>query len=92
LARDRRAIGIAARGIDEGKMKGFIIIGAVLAALGIIGLAQPMFTTSHTEEVAKIGDLHIDAKKQDTHFVPPLVSGGAVVLGALLLGAGLMKR
>ncbi len=74
-------------------MKGFVIVGVIVAALGIIGLAQPVFTTTQNKEVAKIGDLHIDSKQHDTHFVPPLVSGGAVVLGAVLVGAGLvMKR
>jgi hypothetical protein len=73
-------------------MKGFVIAGAVLAALGIIGLAQPMFTTTQTKDVAKIGDLHLTAKEHDTHFVPPLLSGGAVVLGAVLMGAGMVVR
>lgn len=73
-------------------MKAFVIIGAVLAALGIIGLAQPMFTTTQDKDVAKIGDLHVTAKEHDTHYVPPLVSGGAVVLGAVLIGAGIVSR
>lgn len=73
-------------------MKAFVIIGAVLAALGIIGLAQPMFTTTQNKDVAKIGDLHLTAKEHDTHYVPPLVSGGAVVLGAVLIGAGIVSR
>jgi hypothetical protein len=32
-------------------MKGIVIIGAILVILGLVGLAIPVFSTSHTKNV-----------------------------------------
>jgi len=69
-----------------------MIAGAILALLGILGLAIPEFTTQHTDQVAKIGPLQVNATQHEEHFVPPAVAGGALVLGLVLLGAGFMRR
>ncbi len=69
-----------------------VIIGAVLALLGITTLAIPIFTTTQTKDVADIGDLHVTAKEQDTHVVPPLLSEGALAIGVVLIGVGLVSR
>ncbi len=73
-------------------MSALLIAGAVLTLLGIAGLAIPQFTTQHTEQVAKIGPVQVNATERNSHFVPPAVAGGALVLGVLLLGAGFMQR
>jgi hypothetical protein len=73
-------------------MKGIIITGIVLALLGLFGLAMPVFTTHHTEEVAKLGDLKLQANKEEDHVIPPLVSEGAIALGVILIGAGLITN
>jgi len=49
-------------------MNGLLIVGALLALLGIAGLAMPVFTTSQTSEVAKIGDLRVESVPGDTRF------------------------
>ena len=36
-----------------------VVIGVVLALLGIVGFAIPVFTTHDTKEVAKVGDLKL---------------------------------
>jgi hypothetical protein len=69
-----------------------IVLGAILVLVGVAGLAMPVFNTSQNQEVAHIGDLHVDAKETTTHFIPPLVSGGALVLGIVLIGGGLFRR
>ena len=69
-------------------MKSIIWFGAILALLGIIGLAVPVFTTSHTKEVAKLGDVKIQSTEQSTHVVPQVLSAGALALGVILIGAG----
>lgn len=69
-----------------------VLIGAVLVLLGIAGLAVPVFTTQKTEDVAKIGSLKVQAQEDQNHVIPPIVAGGAVALGVVLLGAGLMRR
>jgi len=73
-------------------MNMLMISGAILALLGLTGLAIPVFATQQTTEVAKIGDLKIDARENTFHSVPPLLSGGALVLGIILIGGGLYQR
>ena len=73
-------------------MSGLMIAGAVLLLLGLLGFAVPYFTTQQTKDVAKVGDLKLQTTEQTTYAVPPLVSGGAMVLGVVLLGAGLYRR
>jgi hypothetical protein len=69
-----------------------IVIGVVLVIAGLIGLAYPVFTTSHNEEVAKLGSFKLQTQEQTNHFVPPIVSGGLLALGAVLLTAGIFTR
>lgn len=73
-------------------MRSVTIGGAALILLGLLGLAIPMFTTEQTKDVAKIGDLKIQTTESTSHTVPPLVSGGAIVLGIVLVGVGLYRR
>lgn len=73
-------------------MKPIIWLGALLAFLGILGLAIPVFTTSQTTNVAQLGGLKIQSTEQSTHVVPQVLSAGALVLGVVLIGAGLYQR
>lgn len=68
------------------------IFGAILVILGLIGLAIPVITTQETKDVAKLGDLKIQTTESTSHVVPPLVSGGALALGVVLVGAGLYRK
>ena len=70
----------------------WIIAGAFLVALGLVGFAMPMFTTQQTTEVARIGDLRLQTTESRSHVVPPLLSGGVLVLGVILIGTGLYRR
>jgi hypothetical protein len=78
--------------MNRSSMTAPMIGGAILILLGLLGFAMPYFTTQHTADVAKIGDLKIEATENRTHTIPPLVSGGAVVLGVVLIGAGLYRK
>jgi len=73
-------------------MKGLVIAGAVLVVLGIIGLAIPVFQTKETKDVARVGDLKLQATETTSHVVPPVVAGGALVLGVILIGAGYFRK
>lgn len=73
-------------------MKGIILIGAVQALLGLLGLAIPVFSTTQTKDVAKIGNLKIQANEQTSHVVPPMLAGGALVIGLALVSVGYMKN
>lgn len=69
-------------------MKGIIILGALIALSGLIAFAIPSFNTEDTKDVVKLGDLKVQAKTQETHQIPPVLSEGAIALGVLLIGAG----
>lgn len=68
------------------------IIGLVLIGLGILGFAIPAFTTRENKEVARVGDVQLNAKTDETHTIPPLLAGGVLIVGLVLVGAGVMKR
>lgn len=71
---------------------GLTIGGAILVLVGLAGFALPIFTTQQTTDVVRIGDLKIQATESTSHVIPPLVSGGVLVLGIVLIGAGLFSR
>ncbi len=73
-------------------MKSIVWLGALLALFGILGLTLPVFTTSETKDVVKLGDLKIQNTEQTTHVVPFPLSAGALVLGLVLMGAGLYQK
>ena len=45
-----------------------------------------------SRDVVKFGDLKVQAKTEEPHFIPPILSGGAMVLGVLLIGAGMVMN
>jgi hypothetical protein len=73
-------------------MKPITLFGAVLAVLGMLGLAIPIFTTSQTKDVAKLGGLKIQTTEQSTHVVPEALSAGVLGLGIILMGVGFYQR
>ncbi len=64
------------------------MIGILLLVAGLLGFAIPIFTTQQTTDVARLGDLKVQATETRTHVVPPLLAGGAIVVGIVLLIAG----
>jgi hypothetical protein len=44
------------------------------------------------QECATLGDLKVQATEQTPHSIPPLLSGGVMILGVVLVGAGLYKN
>ena len=78
--------------MGRSQLSGIALAGLVLIALGAVSFAIPMFTTSQTKDVANIGDLKLQTTQSTSYAIPPLASAGAVVVGIVLLGAGLMRR
>jgi hypothetical protein len=72
-------------------MKSLIPLGAILAIVGLILLAYPFFTTQQTKDVADLGPVHVQENEQQTHMIPPILSGGILAVGVVLLAGGLMK-
>lgn len=73
-------------------LSALIIFGAILILAGLFALAVPVFTTHETRDVARIGDLKVQTTQPRSFEIPPVVSGGALVLGVVLLGAGFYQR
>ena len=53
-------------------MKPIVWLGALLAFLGILGLAIPVFTTSQNKEVVKLGVLKSSAPSKLRTWFPRL--------------------
>ncbi len=73
-------------------MKSVTWFGAVIALISILGLAVPAFTTSQTKEVASVGDLKIQTTEQSAHVVPVALSASGLLLGLVLIGAGIYAQ
>jgi hypothetical protein len=73
-------------------MKPTVMIGAILALLGVLALASPVFTTNQTKNVATLGDLKIQANEQTSHAIPPILSGAALIVGLVLVGGSLYQK
>lgn len=73
-------------------MNALMISGAVLVLLGLLAFAIPVFTTQQTTDVARIGDLKLQTTESRSYAIPPLVSGGALILGVVLIGAGFYQK
>ena len=69
-----------------------VIGGTALLLVALLAFAIPRFTTQETKDVAKIGDLKLQTTESTSHVIPPIVSGGVLVLGILLIGAGLYQK
>jgi len=64
-------------------MKPAVIVGVILIVLGIVALAYQGITYTSQEKVVDLGPLKVEAKKEKTIPLPPL-------LGALLLVGGVV--
>ena len=64
-------------------MKPAVIVGVILIILGIVALAYQGITYTSKEKVVDIGPLKVEAQKEKTIPLPP-------VLGALLLVGGVV--
>lgn len=64
------------------------VLGMILIALGLFGLAWGGFTYTTREKVVDIGPIH--ATRDETHHVPlsPIAGAVALIAGVALLVAG----
>jgi hypothetical protein len=64
------------------------IIGMILIALGVIGLAWGGFTYTTREKVVDIGPIHASRDKTHTLPLPPIAGAASLIGGVVLLAAG----
>ena len=73
-------------------MRPLAILGIILIALGAVGLAYQGITYTTSEKVVDLGPLKVEAKKEKTIPLPPVLGGVALVVGLVLLIASSRGR
>jgi hypothetical protein len=73
-------------------MKPMAVIGVILIVLGAVALAYQGITYTTSEKVVDLGPLKVEAQREKTIPLPPVLGGVAVVLGVLLLVLGARGR
>jgi hypothetical protein len=61
------------------------IIGVILIVLGIVALAYQGITYTTSEKVVDLGPLKVEATKERTIPLPPILGAAAVIGGILLV-------
>ena len=74
------------------KMRPLVLVGLVLAVLGLVALAVPSFTYFTTEHIVDAGFLKIDVARPHTIVFNPIVGGVALTVGIVLVLVGLRSR
>jgi uncharacterized membrane protein len=69
-------------------MKPVTIIGVILIVLGVVALAYQGITYTTNEKVVDLGPLKVEAKRERTIPLPPVLGGLALVGGIVLVIAG----
>jgi len=73
-------------------MRPLAMLGIVLIVLGAIALAYQGITYTTNEKVVDLGPLKVEAKKEKTIPLPPVLGGVAIVVGVVLLIASSRGR
>lgn len=71
------------------KLRPLVLIGLILAVLGLVALAVPSITFFTSERVADVGFLKIDISRPHTIVLNPIVGGVALAVGIVQVLAGL---
>ena len=69
-------------------MKPAVVIGIILIVLGVVALAWQGITYTTTERVVDLGPLKVDAKKEKTIPLPPVLGALSLVGGIVLVIVG----
>jgi hypothetical protein len=73
-------------------MRPVAMLGIVLIVLGAVALAYQGITYTTNEKVVDLGPLKVEAKKEKTIPLPPVLGGVAIVVGVVLLIASSRGR
>ncbi len=71
-------------------MKAVTIVGVILIVLGVVALAYQGITYTTSEKVVDLGPLKVEAKREKTIPLPPLLGGLALVGGIVLVIVGIV--
>jgi uncharacterized membrane protein len=73
-------------------MKPITIVGILLIILGVVALAYQGITYTSNEKVVDLGPLKVEAKREKTIPLPPVLGGIALVGGIVLVVVGSRGR
>lgn len=73
-------------------MRPLAMLGIVLIVLGALALAYQGITYTTNEKVVDVGPLKVEAKKEKTIPLPPVLGGVAIAVGLVLLIANARGR
>ena len=73
-------------------MKSVAIVGIVLIVIGVVALAYQGITYTTKEKVVDLGPLKVEATKEKTIPLPPVLGVVAVAAGVVLLVVGARSR
>lgn len=69
-------------------MRPVVLVGIVLIIVGLVGLSVQAITYRTKERVVDLGPLKVEATKEKTVSLPPVVGGVAVAAGVVLVSVG----
>jgi hypothetical protein len=69
-------------------MRPIAVVGIVLIVLGILALAYQGFTYTTKEKVVDLGPLKVEASREKTVPLPPVLGGLALAAGIVLVVVG----
>jgi len=64
------------------------VLAIILIVLGALALGYQGFTYVTQEKVAEVGPVKVNAERQKTVWIPPVVGGIALTAGLILFLAG----
>ncbi len=73
-------------------MKALVLVGALLAVLGVIALAYQGFSYTRRKEVFKAGPIQATKKTHEFVPLPPILGVAAVAGGVILIATGARRR
>jgi uncharacterized membrane protein HdeD (DUF308 family) len=73
-------------------MKPVTVIGVILIVLGIVALAYQGITYTTRDKVVDLGPLKVEAKREKTIPLPPVLGAIALVGGIVLVAVGARSR
>ena len=71
-----------------GVMKATTVVGVILIVLGAVALAYQGITYTSSEKVVDLGPLKVEAQREKTIPLPPVLGGLALAGGIVLLIVG----
>ena len=73
-------------------MRPIAVIGIIFIVIGIVALAYQGFTYTTKEKVVDLGPLKVEAQKEKTIPLPPVVGVLALGVGVVMVVAGARGR